>query len=221
MWSKFLLPAVLFLALLTLNTTKAQAEDDAVILGTWESFNADAHEFTFVTFGEEGMLAVEVYDAEQGRYKVDADQHRLAWTGMDSSAEEELEWADYQLDGDKLMINDGDMELPFTCIRRPEEPANELAGRWKMLIEEVEGIDELRESGEEVPESFMVDMGNNGIGTTMELSKSLTGTYALDVEAGTFEATVGDETESGTYRIDGPRLVLTVDDEELVYERSL
>jgi len=216
-----LLLAAVLLALLTLNTTGALAQDDESILGTWESFNADKHEFTFVTFGEEGALTVEVYDAELGKYVVDEEQHRFAWTGMDSSEEEELEWADYQLDGEKLVVNDGDMELPFTCIWRPEEPANELAGRWKMLIDDVEGIDELREAGEEVPESFMVDMGNNGVGITMEFSKSLTGTYALDEETGTFEVTVEDETEAGSYQLDGKRLVLIVDGEELVYERPL
>jgi len=208
------------LAVLGLGCQIAQAQGEEAIVGTWESYNEDSGEFSFVTFDAEGGLTVEVYDAERGEYVVDEEQQRFGWFNGHSSEEDEPEWVEYKLDGDRLTVSEGDMEIPLTRIWQPEEPANELAGRWKMLIDELEGIDELREAGEEIPGAFIVDMGNNGSALTMELDEIMTGTYSLDAEAGTFEIVVEDETEAGTYSIDGHRLVVVVDGEELVYERT-
>lgn len=220
MHGKFLLLPAALLTLLVLSVTAAQAQGDDPIVGTWESFNEDNGEFSFVTFGADGTLTVELYDAERGEYVVDEELGRFGWLDTNGSDEDEPEWVDYKLDGDRLIVNDGDMEIPLTRIWQPEEPTNELAGRWEMLIDEVEGIDELREAGEEIPGAFIVDMGNNGSALTMELDEVMTGSYSLDAEAGTFEITVEDETETGTYEIDGHRLVLVVDGEELVYEQT-
>jgi hypothetical protein len=196
------------------------AQDDEAILGTWESYDKGKGEFSFVTFDADGSLTVEVFDAEPGAYVVEAERHKFGWINPNSSEEDEPDWVDYKLDGDRLVVTEGDMEIPLERIWQPKEPANVLAGRWQMLIDEIEGIDELREAGEEIPGAFIIDMGNNGSALTMELDETLAGSYSLDAEAGTFEITIEDEVEAGSYRLDGNRLVLIVDDEELVYERT-
>jgi len=220
MFSRLLLVTVLLLATGVLGSRAALAQDDEDILGTWESYNKGKGEFSFVTFNAGGSLTVEVFDAEPGAYVVDEEGHRIGWMDPDSSEEDEPNWVDYKLDGDRLVVTEGDMEVPLERIWQPEEPANGLAGRWQMLIDEIEGIEELREAGEEIPGAFIIDMGNNGSALTMELDETLAGSYSLDPEAGTFEITIDDEAEAGSYRLDGNRLVLIVDDEELVYERT-
>jgi len=220
MLRRILLFSITMLAAVVLGGQTALAQGDEAILGTWESFNEGNGEFSFVTFAADGVLAVEVYDAERGKYVVDEEQQRFGWWNAGDDAADEPDWVAYQLDGDRLIVAEGEMELPLVRVWQPAEPANELAGRWKMLFDEVEGIDELREAGEEIPGAFIVDMGNNGSAMTMELSKKITGTYSLDTEAGTFEILMEDETEAGSYQIDGQRMILTVDGEELVYERT-
>jgi hypothetical protein len=220
MFSRLLIVTVLLLATGVLGSRAALAQDDEDILGTWESYNKGKGEFSFVTFNAGGSLTVEVFDAEPGTYVVDEEQHKFGWINPNSSEEDEPDWVDYKLDGDRLVVTEGDMEIPLERIWQPKEPANVLAGRWQMLIDEIEGIDELREAGEEIPGAFIIDMGNNGSALTMELDETLVGSYSLDAEAGTFEITIGDEVEAGSYRLDGNRLVLIVDDEELVYERT-
>ena len=201
---------------------RASAGDAEDIVGLWEGRDVEAGELYTVEFGEDGLFYVEIYSVDDGYYIVDEANGQLGWEEEDLE-DSQIDWADYVLDEDYLVVTMGDEELPFIRIATFADPAHDLVGRWELIMEEFEDEEELEESGEELPAAFYIDFHSDGSAETRELDDVIEGTFFVDADAGLIELTMGDEeTETGSYVIENGVLILSSPDgETLTLERLM
>jgi hypothetical protein len=200
----------------------ASAGDAGEIIGLWEGRDIEAGEFYSVEFGEDGLFYVEIYSVDDGYYIVDEANGQLGWEEEDLE-DSQIEWADYVLDEDLLVVTMDDEELPFTRIATFKDPEHDLVGRWALIMEEFEGYQEPEESGEELPAAFIIDFHNDGSAETRELDDVVEGTFFVDAGAGVIELTMGDEeAETASYVVkDGVLILTSPDGETITLERLM
>jgi len=152
------------------------------ILGTWEEYDAERGEYVHVDFGEDGQVAIEVFDYHEGFYLLDEELHLIAVYETEEEREDlsEHDWVEYKLKGNKL-----------TIIAGPEEAWGDDAPPLMMLTFANDGTASYRELDELIEGSFMVDAELG----TMELTiEDELDTASYTIEGDTLTLTAHDET---------------------------
>jgi hypothetical protein len=202
---------------LLLWTSGGWAQGADAILGTWEEYNTERDEYVRVDFGEDGMVTLEVFDYHTGFYLLDEQQHMIAVYETEEERENlgASDWVAYKLKGNKLTIMASPEEkMVFLRVDRPEKTVSAVVGSWQFDPAKTDF-----DWGDDAPPQMLLVFGNDGSASYMELDEELAGSYMVDAEMGTIELTIEDDVETGTYRIEGDELTLTVDEDTHVFAR--
>jgi len=187
------------------------------ILGTWEEYDAERGEYVHVDFGEDGQVAIEVFDYHEGFYLLDEELHLIAVYETEEEREDlsEHDWVEYKLKGNKLTIIAGPEEaMAFLRVDRPEQAASAIVGSWQFDPDKTDF-----DWGDDAPPLMMLTFANDGTASYRELDELIEGSFMVDAELGTMELTIEDDLDTASYTIEGDTLTLTAHDETHVLTR--
>lgn len=217
MLRNFAAPLVFAFAVLALSATYASTQDTEAIIGSWESSNEEQGELYRAEFSTDGTITIEIVDVHHGHFAYRPDDNLLALYEQDKELPEAGEegWVTVKIQGDRLtFFSEPEYSVILERVDRPEKPKSALIGRWQ-----VNAAESARELIEDEETQMFLTFNNDGSAIYEKLIEVLDGKYELDPEAGGIKLMINDETELGTYRLEGNQLTISFDNETHVFER--